>query len=177
VAAAAEELGLGARALLYALPIVALILLYAAVLLLPRWTRRFRQRGETCLGRVLRVESGKLLTVQIGQRPEQVALAHIALAEDVHDAEAHAQALLTTLLEGREVRLRIIARHAAGIIARIEQPLDAAAELIRKGLCYARTDAPESYRALQEAAIRDGSGLWKTVAEKERKPGTTRIGR
>ena len=129
------------------------------------------------VGRVLQVQSGKKLLVQFGDRQQEVALAHIALAEDVHDAEAQAQALLTTLLEGRDVRLRVVGRHAGGLIARMEQPLDAAAELIRKGLCYARSDAPESYRSLQEAAIRDGSGLWRTVAEKDRRPGTTRLGR
>lgn len=175
--AAAEELGLGARAALYAAPIALLVLLYVAVLVVPRWTRRLRQRGGTSLGRVLRVESGKKLLVQFGDRQQEVALAHIALAEDVHDAEAQVKSLLTTLLEGREVRLRIVGHHGGGLIVRIEQPLDAAAELIRKGLCYARADAPESYRSLQEAAIRDGSGLWKTIAEKERRPGTTRIGR
>ena len=113
---------------------------------------------------VVRVKDGDSLVVDSGGRQVDVRLADIDAPESRQPRGDEARAALSTLVEGQEVRLQLVAGDAyRRIVAYVfVDDLDVNAEMVQRGLAWVRRDydpAPRLVRREDEARAA-GRGLW-----------------
>jgi len=123
--------------------------------------------GATYYGNVVQVSTGDSLLLRTRSRTYRVRLAGLVAPDLAQSHGRQARAALARFVQGRKVRLVVLARDPDGRLAGrvyLDQ-LDINAELVRRGHVWVLADeADVALTQLEHEARQDGRGLWAQPA-------------